>query len=112
MQDVPAALRRRGLAVACFEDPSRRAVLAADHAVRVNHDTFLFADTAARERFLAHLIERCGPLTDPVTRRRFAPDADSPRLSRGDVEYVFEGPPSLRRFLRDPERYALPRVTM
>lgn len=97
---------------ACYEDPTRPAVLDGDHAVRVNHDTYLFADVAARDRFRAALVERCGPLTDPVTRRRFEPDGRSPRLSRGDVEYVFERTESLRRFLLDPERYALPRFTM
>ena len=52
VQDVPEALIRKGLVFACYMDPSREAILDDTHAVRVNYETYLFADSAARELFL------------------------------------------------------------
>ena len=112
MQDVPAAVRRRGLSFACYDDPSRDAVIDADHAVSVNWETYLFADVAAAERFERDLVARCGLLTDPVSHRRFVPDATSPRLEYDGLPWYFESADTRDAFAREPQRFRLPHFTM
>ncbi len=114
VQDVPAVLNRKGLAFACYMDPSRPAICDSDHAVRINYETYLFADGAARERFLGDIVGFCGMLTDPVTKRRFRPGAGSPyhEDAATGVRYWFESPDSFELFLAMPEVYRLPGYKM
>lgn len=114
VQDVPAVLNRKGLAFACYMDPSRPALCDSEHAVRVNYETYLFADGAARDRFSDDVVTYCGLLTDPVTKQRFRPAADSPyhEDEATGVLYYFESVSSFTMFLRMPEDYRLPGYTM
>jgi len=112
VQDVPAALRRKGLGFACFMDPSRPAVVDADHAVRINYETYLFADAEAREAFVADVLRYCGLVTDPVSKQRFRPDGDSPTREHAGVLYVFRNDGSRDMFARDPDRFRVPGYTM
>lgn len=97
---------------ACYMDPSEPAVIDATHAVRVNYECFLFADTAARELFRDDFVRFCGLLTDPVTKRRFRPEDDSPRHEFEGVTYFFESIRAYEMFLDAPEEYRLPGFTM
>jgi YHS domain-containing protein len=112
VQDVVAALNRKGLTYACYFDPERPAVLDGTHAVRVNYETYLFADTAARELFRGDVVRFCGLLTDPVTKRRFRPDETSPRIEHEDVVYYFADDAGYEMFVLDPESFKLPGYSM
>ena len=114
MQDVPAALVRRGLAIEGYFDPSRPAVLDAEHAVRVNYETYLFADLAARDAFRRDIVRFCGLVTDPVTKRRFRPKVTSPRSvdDQTGVAYLFESEGARDMFTQRPEAFRLPGYRM
>lgn len=108
MQDVPQFLARRGLALASYLDPRRAAVLDAEHCVRINWESFFFADLWERERFLDDVVAYCGLLTDPVSRRRFRPTLESPRFSHAGVRYFFESVDTRELFESEPDKYRLP----
>ncbi|MCB9898628.1 MAG: hypothetical protein H6825_11550 [Planctomycetes bacterium] len=112
MQDVLAALIRKGIGFTGYLDPSRPALLDAEHLVRLNYETYLFADTAGRDAFLADPLRFCGLLTDPVSKRRFRPRDDSPRAEHSGVTYYFEDESGRAMFVADPERFRLPGWTM
>ena len=112
VQDVPAAVRRRGLSFSDFLDPRRPAVLDEDHCVRLNHEAWFFADTESRDRFLAEPLRWCGLLTDPVTKRRFRPSASSASVEYAGVTYWFEMACDVAVFEADPEMYRLFRWVM
>jgi YHS domain-containing protein len=112
VQDVPAYLRRKGLAFQDYLDARQPAVIDAEHCVRLNYEAFLFADLWTRERFLSDPTTYCGLLTDPVTRRRFRPSADSPHASHAGVLYLFEREEHRTRFEEDPELFSRPSWTM
>ena len=112
MQDVPKALQRKGLVFACYMDPSRPAQLDAAYMVRVNYETYLFADSTARTLFQGDVVQYCGLLTDPVTKHRFRPDDASPSFEHDGVTYYFESYDALEMFGQDPEQFRLPAYSM
>ena len=112
MQDVPAAVVRRGLSFQDYLDVSRPAVLDAAHCVRFNYEAFFFAGDETRARFLAEPLTYCGLLTDPVSKRRFRPCASSERVEHGGVTYWFEEAAHRAQFEMDPDMYRLPRWVM
>jgi hypothetical protein len=112
VQDVPSAVRRRGLEFADFLDPRRAAVLDDAHCVRLNHEAFFFADAESRDRFVAEPLRWCGLLTDPVTKRRFRPGASSESVEHAGVTYWFEMACDADVFAKDPEMYRLFRWVM
>jgi YHS domain-containing protein len=112
VQDVPAAVVRRGLSFQDYLDVGRPAVLDAEHCVRLNYEAFFFADATTRERFLAEPRAYCGLLTDPVSKRRFRPCASSEQAEHAGVTYWFEEPANRARFEADPEMFRLPRWVM
>ena len=112
VQDVIAAVRRKGLGFQGYLDHTRPARLDADHAAFVNYETYVFADAANRARFLADVLAHCGLLTDPVSKRRFRPAADAPRAEHAGRTWYFESAAQRDMFLRAPESYELPGFTM
>lgn len=108
MQDVPQFLAKRGLAFDSYLDPRRKAVVDAEHCVRINWESFFFADLWERERFLDDVVAYCGLLTDPVSRRRFRPTQESPRSAHAGVRYFFESDGTREQFEVEPEKYRLP----
>lgn len=108
MQDVPAYLRRKGLAFQDYLDARKPAVIDAEHCVRLNYEAFFFGDPWERERFRSDPLTYCGLLTDPVSRRRFRPTKDSPRAAHAGVDYYFESEENRTRFERDPEALSRP----
>jgi YHS domain-containing protein len=112
VQDVPAYVRRKGLAFQDYLDARQPAVIDAEHCVRLNYEAFFFGDLWTRERFLSDPVAYCGSLTDPVSRRRFRPTEDSPRASHGGITYFFESDEHRTRFEEDPELFSRPGWTM
>ena len=105
MQDVLAALVRKGLDFGGYFNPSRPALLDADHAVRVNYETYVFTDVTSRALFMSDPTRYCGLITDPVSKRRFRPHDDSPRAEHDGVAYYFEDDSALSI------SFALPSIT-
>ena len=112
MQDTPGYLRRKELTFACYMDPTQSAVIDDKHVVRVNYETYLFATSAARQTFRDDITRYCGLITDPVTKRRFRPQDDSPSLVHEKVLYLFEGIAEHDMFLASPDDYRLPGYVM
>ena len=112
MQDVPTFLKRKGLTFSGYLNPDRPAIVADSHAARLNYETYLFADSAARETFRGDVVRYCGLVTDPVTKERFRPHDDSPRFEHEKVTYLFPSEDSFDQFVADPEHYRLPGYVM
>jgi YHS domain-containing protein len=112
VQDVPAYVTRKGFAFHDYLDARRPAVIDTEHCVRLNYEAFFFADLWTRERFLSDPTTYCGLLTDPVTRQRFRPSADSARTSHAGVTYLFEREEHRARFEEAPELFSRPGWTM
>ncbi len=108
MQDVPLNVRNALLSFQDYLDSRRSAVIDADHCVRLNFEAYFFADRWERERFLSDPISYCGLLTDPISRERFRPGADSPRFSHAGVTYYFENMSNREHFEAMPDMYRLP----
>jgi hypothetical protein len=58
VQDVPGYLQRGGLKYACYMDPDSQAIVDGTFAYRVNYETYLFADTTARQCFSGDAVTR------------------------------------------------------
>lgn len=112
MQDVPYFLQRKNLEFRGYLDPTRPALMDSAHVVRVNYETYLFADTFGRETFRADPVRYCGLVTDPVSRARFRPEPDAPRTTHERVLYVFESAANLETFESEPDLYRLPGFAM
>lgn len=108
MQDVPEFVRRAELVFQDYLDSRRAAVIDAAHCVRLNYEAFFFADAWERERFRSDPLLYCGLLTDPISRRRFLPNADSPRTTFEGVTYFFEDARYRELFEEAPEQFRLP----
>ncbi len=112
MQDVAEFVRRKGLALNDYFDPSRSAVIDDEHLARINYESFFFADTEARAVFLEDPIRYCGLVTDPVTKRRFRPRPTSLRAEYEGVLYLFESRTGLSAFERMPQDFVRPGYRM
>ena len=112
MQDVAGFLQRRELSFQGYFDPTRPAVIDGEHLARVNYESYLFADESGRSRFLEDPVLYCGLVTDPVSKRRFRPRDDAPRIELEGVLYLFESEGNLDRFCRDTEAHVRPGHTM
>ena len=112
MQDVPQAVLRKGLALQDYFDGRRPAVIDAGHCVRLNYETWFFADTGECERFRAEPLKYCGLLTDPVSKERFRPGAGAEHSDHAGVTYYFQCAGNRALFEQDPEMYRLPHWSM
>ena len=112
MEDPEPYLEARGVELTSFFDPTRPAVVDPDHRARVNYELYYFADQKERDRFEADPLAYCGPLTDPVTHRRFTPRRNAPRTDHNGQLFVFESSVSQGVFAAMPDSFALPRFKM
>jgi len=108
VQDPQIQLRELGIALPDALDPSRSAVLDAEHRSFVGYETYFFADEADKRRFDADPTGSCGILTDPVTKQRFRPGSDPPRSEYGGRTYFFFDPESRETFEKAPDAFARP----
>jgi YHS domain-containing protein len=112
VEDPERYLNELGVTVPSLFDSSRTAVLDADHRVRVNHDTFFFADDGEKARFLADPGRSAPFLADPVSGAVFHPGPRTPRRESGGRLYLFAGDSTLALFDAAPDSFAIPRLRM
>ena len=74
--------------------------------VFVNQEAYFFSGKDTKRRFLADPARYSGPLTDPVTQKRFRPTARSPHTKYEDRLFYFESPTTERQFAAAPKDYA------
>lgn len=108
MQDPQVQLKALGLNFPDAIEASRAAVLDVEHRSFVNYETYFFADAEAKARFDADPTRYCGPLTDPVSKRRFRPGALSPRSDHDGRVYFFFTEAGKTSFDRTPSAFARP----
>jgi YHS domain-containing protein len=112
VQDPEIFLTGLALEIPSVMDERRKAVLDVAHRSFVNHETFFFADEEEKRRFDADPVRYCGIVTDPVTKQRFRPGADSPRVDHAGRPYFFYTQASLETFRGMPGMYAQPSLEM
>jgi YHS domain-containing protein len=112
VQDAHLFLNAKGIELRDYLDDRRPARLDAMHGVRINYESYYFADLESRGSFLADPVRYCGQVTDPVTKKRFLPREGSPRTRHGEVLFFFQSWAGLERFELRPESYALPGWSM
>jgi YHS domain-containing protein len=108
VQDPQIQLQQLGIPVHDWMDPKREAVLDAAHRSFVNYETFFFADEGDKKRFDADPTASCGILTDPVSKRRFRPASDAPRVQHDGRIYLFLDDESKATFEKVPDLFARP----
>jgi YHS domain-containing protein len=106
VQDPAPYLAERGVAVPCAVRPEYPGLPSL--RIRVNHENFLFSSPEAMAAFSADPLRYIDRLTDPVTRVRFQPTADAPRLEHDGRAWYFASDASRERFRASPERYVEP----
>ena len=74
--------------------------------VFVNQEVYFFSDKDAMKRFQADPLRYSGPLTDPVSQKRFQPTSHSPITKFRDRTYYFESTLTQRQFAVSPKDYA------
>ncbi len=108
MQDPQVQLQELGIAVPDLLDRGKPAILDVAHRSFVNYETFFFADESEKRLFDADPTASCGVLTDPVTKQRFRPASDAPRLAYGGRIYLFIDEANKLAFEKNPEGMARP----
>ncbi len=106
MQDPEIYLDVLGVTLRGHLDGERPAVLDPTHRSRIGHETFFFADLDAKRAFDADPLRWCGRLTDPVSGKRFRPDAASWATEYNGRRYYFSSQRTWQRFLRRPDAFA------
>jgi YHS domain-containing protein len=108
VQDPSPYILKQALELADPVEPGRKAAVDDAHRSLVNHEVFYFADPGTKARFDADPALYAGILTDPVSRARFRPGSDAPRLDHAGRTYFFTSAVTREAFRLDPDRYALP----
>ena len=112
MQDPEIFLNELGTELNCCVDNSRPAVIDAAYRVSLGYETYFFADSTNLNAFLEKPYRYCGRLTDPITKKRFAPTVDSPTAEYHGHTYVFASASTHSMFESMPDMYYLPNYTM
>ena len=112
MQGPETWLNILGIGLQCVVDPESVALVDADHRAFVNWEIYYFSNDATMTAFLQSPHEFAGLVTDPVSRERFQPSANSPRRDRGDHPFYFESEETLALFDVDPESYEIVMIGM
>jgi YHS domain-containing protein len=87
-------------------------VLDAAHRSRINFENYYFADLKDKPRFDAHPEKYADLLTDPVSRARFRPHANSPRLEHGGNPWFFESDSTRALFAAEPDSFPITKARM
>lgn len=103
--DPERYLRAMKVSLRCPVRPARRAIFDSSLRVKINQDIFFFSSMTAMKRFQKDPLRYCGPLTDPVTRKRFRPTKQSPHVTFRGRPYYFAADSTLVRFQAQPERF-------
>ena len=90
-------------------DPRRVASYDPKLRVFLNQEAYFFAGDDTKKKFLSNPLRFSGPLTDPVSQKRFKADAHSPRSKYKDKTFYFESTLTQRQFAVSPKDYAMRR---
>jgi len=112
VKDPARYLNELGITVPGAVDSTRTAVMDADHAIRINYETYFVADLDAKRLFLEDPLRYCGAVTDPVSKDRFRPTRSSPRFEYDGVPYYFLDTAHLARFAAAPDSFTAPSFLM
>ena len=108
MQDPARYLTELGVSLTSATDEQRTAILDADHRSYVNWEVFFFADLEEKVVFERDPVRFCGVVTDPVSKKRFRPAIDSPRVDYAGRPYFFQTKATLEQFESMPDGLANP----
>ena len=86
--------------------PARVASYDPKMRVFVNQEAYFFSGNDTKKRFLADPVRYSGPLTDPVSQKRFQPTPRSPHAKYEDRIYYFESDVTQRQFAASPKDFA------
>lgn len=89
--------------------PARVASYDSRLRVFLNQEAYFFSDKDSKKRFLADPTRYSGPLTDPVTQKRFQPTPRSPRVDYRGRTFFFESDLTKRQFQTAPTTYCVRR---
>jgi len=109
---MPVYAARKGLTPSCYFEPEALAATEGAHFTRINYEGYFFCKPEERARFLADPIAYCGLLTDPVSKLRFRPQADSKRAEHEGVLFFFAGDETAQLFAQAPGDFFLPGYEM
>ena len=112
MQDPETYLKTIGVAVKCIVDTEQDAILDAEHRTCIGFETYFFSSELAKRAFDSDILRYCGILTDPVTKARFRPTADSPRTEYGQRLFLFASDSCKATFELMPDMYSYPNYSM
>lgn len=112
MQDPTTYVNQLGIALACAANPAEAAAIDDKHLARVNHEIYYFATERARSAFLDDARARCGIVTDPVSKRRFRPGTDAPRIDHAGRPWFFSSDSTRTLFAAMPDSFLSPRYSM
>jgi YHS domain-containing protein len=101
-------LNELGIVLSCAVDPSRPAMLDANHRALVNYEAYYFSDDTAMKAFIAEPYRYTGRVTDPVSMVRFVPTAESPTRSFGGRLFYFSSGETATTFDTDQPKYGNP----
>jgi len=87
-------------------DPRRVASYDPKLRVFLNQEAYFFAGMDTEKRFLSDPLRYSGPLTDPVSQKRFKPTRYSPKTHYKDHTFYFESSLTERQFAVSPQNYA------
>jgi YHS domain-containing protein len=99
-------LNALGVELACIVFPERKAIIDSTHRALVNYETYYLSNREAMTAFTAAPYRYTGRLTDPVTRERFVPSAESPRREGGGRVFYFASAETVAQFDSDPDRFS------
>ena len=77
--------------------------------VFLNQEAYFFAGNDTKKRFLDDPLRFSGPLTDPVSQKRFTATPFSPKAKFKDRTFYFESALTQRQFAVSPKDYAMRR---
>ena len=112
MQGPEQYLNELGIELSCAVDSTRPAIIDSAHRALVNSEAYFVADDAALKAFVENPYRYTGKVTDPVSRSRFVPTAQSPLRSHGGRLFYFASGETAAKFDSDPTRYGTPMPAM
>ena len=108
VQDPQIFMTALEIGVPGLLDPDEPAVIDTDHRSRINWETYFFTCRDNKAMFDADPLANCGMLTDPVTRMRFEPTAESPHMVHDGTSYYFQSDSTHAVFASMPDSLAVP----
>ena len=112
MQDPARYINELGVELTCCVDPSRSAIVNSNYMVMLGFESFFFADSANMSKFLDDIPRYCGGITDPVSKKRFLPNKNSPESEFMGSTYLFASDLTHGTFEEMPSMYYLPNYKM